>query len=462
MFAIIDIETTGGNPEKDKITEIAILIFDGQKVVKTFESLINPQRPIPSYISQLTGISNEMVENAPCFYEIAKEIVEITENTIFVAHNVRFDYNFVKAEFKSLGYNFTKKTLCTVRLSRKVFKGLPSYSLGKLCISLGIELENRHRAMGDAKATTIVFEKIHKTLSSIENNWYLDEIPKTSLPSLLPNDILDKIPENLVGVYYFYNSDHQIVYVGKSKDIKKRIIQHFAMGIQGSRRALQLKKEIADIGFEPTGNELIALLLESDEIKKHKPIYNIQQKKIRAIPCYGVYLKTDADGYLNFEIEPYQESSSPIITAESISKAREILYKFAEKFNLCLSKIDIQKIKGPCFNYHVHQCKGACIKAESTIEYNERMMLCVEKNSFNSETFLLLGKGREINEISVVKIEFGQYKGFGFMNIESEETTLENMLACVKKYAHNRDIQQILCSIAVKGMKKVPYQSQLI
>ncbi|MEY2799544.1 MAG: hypothetical protein RI934_532, partial [Bacteroidota bacterium] len=278
MYAIIDIETTGGSPSYSKITEIAIILHDGQKVIEEFCTLVNPECSIPYQITQLTGISNDMVRDAPPFYEVAKKIIELTKDAVFVAHNVNFDYNFVKAAFKELGYDYHRNTLCTVRMSRHAFPGFPSYSLGKLCDSLNIQLSNRHRALGDAKATAILFDRIIQSNSSI-----LDDIKNAAitipknLPPQLKEDALLKIPNGVTGVYYFHNSNGDVIYVGKSKDIKKRIVQHFAAG--KTKKAARMLEDVAHISIENTGSELIALLLESDEIKKIKPIYNTSQKR---------------------------------------------------------------------------------------------------------------------------------------------------------------------------------------
>ncbi len=162
MFAITDIETTGGNYKTGKITEVAIYIFDGEKIVDSLVTLVNPECAIPWYITRITGITDEMVMNAPKFYEIARQIVELTANKIFVAHNVNFDYNFIKQEFKELGYNYNRKKICTVEMSRKYLPGFKSYSLGKICANLGIAINERHRAVGDALATVELFSLLLK------------------------------------------------------------------------------------------------------------------------------------------------------------------------------------------------------------------------------------------------------------------------------------------------------------
>ena len=457
LYAIVDIETTGGNPDKDKITEIAVLLHDGNQVIKEFKSLVNPQQKIPPKISQITGITNEMVQHAPPFYEIAKSIIEITEGAVFVAHNVRFDYSFIKAEYKSLGYQFHRKTLCTVRLSRETFNGLPSYSLGKLCESLSIPIYDRHRAYGDAKATVLLFEKIKQQSLGNELFDLGHEIKTSFLPPQLSMSVIDRIPDELTGVYYFHNSQGSLLYIGKSIDIKKRVLQHLNLSSHGNRRALAMKEEIADISYEATGNELLALLLESNEIKTHKPFYNISQKRSRAIPVYGIYLITDEEGYLTFKIKPYNEDEEPIITADSQKKAQDQLYRWANKYQLCLSKLDLQAVGGPCFYRQLHKCLGACEGKEEVDFYNERVEALVEKHSFVKKRMLILGSGRTVYEKSIIWIEHGVYKGFGFINQEESVQSVEDLQGIIKRYPHNRDIQAILTNYMGKGYQIIEY-----
>ncbi|MBM3437340.1 MAG: hypothetical protein FJY07_14135, partial [Bacteroidetes bacterium] len=265
MYSIIDIETTGLSPNYGKITEIAIYIHDGEKVVDEFTTLLNPEIDIPYRITQLTGINNKMVRDCPKFYEVAKRIVEMTQDTVFVAHNVNFDYNFIRKEFRELGYDYQRKKLCTSRLSRKLLPGRRSYSLGKLCQELGIENPHRHRAFGDAAAALKLFE----ILLTVEKN--VEELSLHGLNSSLDRKLIARLPQE-PGVYYFYNDSGHIIYIGKSINIRERVMSHITNNT--SKRAIEMRNEIADIGFELTGNELIALLLESNEIKKHTPRYN--------------------------------------------------------------------------------------------------------------------------------------------------------------------------------------------
>ncbi|MEZ4805626.1 MAG: exonuclease domain-containing protein [Bacteroidia bacterium] len=425
-------------------------------------SLVNPETRIPPDITRLTGISNEMVENAPKFYEIAKDIIEWTKDATFVAHNVRFDYGFVKAAFKELGYTYQRPTLCTVRLSRKAFKGLPSYSLGRLCETLDIKIKDRHRALGDAEATAILLGKILENEETSGSDWLKSESKKTSIPPLLNEEVLNAIPEGITGVYYFHDKNGYVIYIGKAIDIKKRLIQHFSLSTKGSVKSMQMKNEIADISYEATGDELVALLLESDEIKKHRPIYNVAQKKARSVPFYGIYNSYDENGYICFSIKKLKEGEQAMNTADSLSNARDILLKMVERFNLCQSKCDLHAMAGPCFHYHLHQCYGACVNKEDPLEYNERAMEAIRNYSFQMESFLVIGNGRHSTEKSVVCVEKGQYKGFGFIDTSFSEPNLKELRSCIKPYSHNRDIQQIICTYLKQGKNKMSYEAEAV
>ncbi len=454
MYSIIDIETTGGSAATGKITEIAIIVHDGEKVIKQFSTLVNPKCSIPYFITQCTGITDEMVRDAPEFHEIAKEVIELTEDTIFVAHNVRFDYGFIKAAYKDLGYNFQRKTLCTVRLSRSTFPGLPSYSLGNLCKSLQIDLKNRHRALGDAEATAILFNRILENNSQpLTPEWILLETKKSAIPPLLNENVLNNIPSGITGVYYFHNQNGEIIYVGKSIDIKTRILQHFAN--QKSKKAIRLQHEIADISYESTGSELVALLLESDEIKHHRPLYNTSQKRTKAIPYYGIYQSLDNVGYINLIIERLKPGNQQLATADNMMSAKNLLYKIIEKHKLCHSKCNLHKTGGPCFNYQIHTCLGACLEVEKPDVYNLRVQEAIEGFSFHNETFFIVDKGRTADEKSVVYIENGEYKGFGYYDTSLNAPEIDELKDYIKQYNHNKDIQQILCQYMKTGIKKI-------
>jgi len=459
MYAIIDIETTGTRPEKDKITEIAIILHDGKNVVEKYSTLINPHCFVPYYITKLTGITNEMLENSPSFFEVAKKIIELTENAVFVAHNVRFDYSFIKAAFKELGYNYNRKNLCTIRLSRSAFKGLPSYSLGNICKALEINHHNQHRALGDAEATCVLFDKILNKIGPEATmvDWLNTEVSKTKFPPHLEEQKVKNIPDKVTGVYYFYDVNSCIIYIGKALDIKKRVLQHLSLTNHGNRKAMEFKNAIADIKYEITGSELVALLLESNEIKKHKPFFNIVQKKSRSIPYYGIYNSIDKDGYFLLSIDRLQDSVEPIFMADNMQEAKELLYKIVTKYNLCLSKCNLHNTGGACFNRQIEVCNGACAGFELPSVYNLRVEKAIEKYSFKNESFFLIDKGKVDAEKSIICIEKGQYKGFGYIGTDFAIQNLDDMHLSIQKFPNNKDVQQILLSSKSNKLNKIMF-----
>jgi len=440
MYSIVDIETTGGSPQYEKITEIAIYIHDGEKIVDEFVTLINPEKNIPYYITGLTGISNEMVTDSPKFYDVAKKIIELTENKIFIAHNVNFDYNFVRSEFRSLGYNFKRELLCTVKLSRKLIPGKKSYSLGNLCNDLGIHIRDRHRASGDALATVKLFE----LLLGINKLNGINGINHDDFGVLHPN--LDKskilnLPEE-TGVYYLYNDRQELIYIGKSNNIKSRITTH--LGPSKNKKSLKMRKEIADFSFEITGSELIALLLESEEIKNNKPIYNRTQR--RSTRHLGLFSHYNDDGYLCFYMEDVNKQPlQPLKTFESLEYAQLELSKLVEEYTLCQKLCGLYNSQGACFHFEIRQCNGACTGAEPASIYNQRAIMA--KNSFNNinENLIIVDKGRHKEEKSVVRIQNGKYIGYGFIE-SSAIYGIEALHDCIKPKKDNHEVLNIIKS----------------
>jgi len=275
LYAILDIETTGGKYNEEGITEIAIYKYDGHTVVDQFITLINPEKPIQDFVVKLTGINNKMLRNAPKFYEIAKRIVEITEDCILVAHNSSFDYRILKTEFSRLEYDFYRDTICTVELSRKLIPDQESYSLGKLCKSLGIPMSDRHRASGDALATIQLFKlllekDVNKTIleASIE---YFDKRTEKQRFSA----ILETLPESL-GVFYVHDVNGKVIYIGRSKNIKSEVSKVF---IKNTKRALKIQTRIHSVSYEETGNLLFNRLRYYLELETLNPKFNFKSKR---------------------------------------------------------------------------------------------------------------------------------------------------------------------------------------
>jgi len=442
LYAIIDIETTGLSPAKEKITEIAVVLHDGEKITKEFSTLINPEKKIPYRITQMTGISNQMVRNEPKFYEVAKQIVEMTEDRIVVGHNVRFDYGFLRNEFKSLGYDFQRNTLDTVKLSRKLIPGKRSYSLGKLCKELGIDNQARHRALGDALATTELFE----LLLSIEN--HPEELNLKGMSASINKSLVENLPA-AAGVYYFYDSTDQLIYVGKSINIHDRVLSHLNNNLH--KKAIEMKNAIARVDFQITGSELVALLLESSEIKKHQPFYNRAQR--RTYFNYGLYSFIDDNGYINLKLMKIIDELNPLYTYSSLHEGKEHLTNLTEQFELCQKLNGLYETSGACFHYQIHQCKGACIGEEQAVDYNERVQKALENYHFDKQNFFVIDKGRTDDEKSVVKVESGKYLGFGF--VLGDATSVDELHCCINPMKDNREVRQIINSFLRKNKLQV-------
>lgn len=454
MYCIIDIETTGGGAKTNKITEIAIIRYDGTEIVDEFSSLVDPEMPIPKFITGITGIDDEMVADAPKFYEIAKRIVEITEDAIFVAHNVSFDFGFIKEEFARLGYDFKRERICTVRSSRKIFPGYPSYSLGNITRDLGIELANHHRAYNDAFAAYELFEMMLNAnpdeLLKMKVKGSGVQRKKLKWHKSLKKERVDEIPES-TGVYYLYDDKAELIYIGKSNNIRSRVMSHLSN--QATTKAKKLQASIADVDWEITGSELIALLLESEEIKVNKPIYNRAQR--RSIFHYGLYDLVDDGAYTRLELKTIADNGVPIHTYNSKMEGRAHLYKICEKYNLCQNLCGLYKSSGPCFHYNIKQCNGACVGKEDPETYNARVQEALEELAFNKESFIVMDHGRTEEEVSVVWVERGKYLGFGYVD-QSEIMDIEDLKSAVKARKHNRDVTSILKSfLKRKKVKKI-------
>ncbi|NRT12797.1 exonuclease domain-containing protein [Flavobacterium sp. 14A] len=447
MYAILDIETTGGAFNEEGITEIAIYKYDGHEIVDQFISLVNPEIPIQPFVVKLTGINNSMLVSAPKFYEVAKRIIEITEDCVIVAHNADFDYRILRTEFKRLGYDFTMKTLCTVELSKKLLPEQPSHSLGKLVRALGIPMADRHRASGDALATVKLFQMllekdVHK---EIVKDFIKLKIEKGLAPRL--QDIIRDLP-NVVGVYYIYNEKGDIIYVGKSKNIKKRINQHFT-GITNSAKKIQA--EVFAVTYEETGSELVALLKESQEIKINKPRYNRAQRK--TIFQWALYPEVDKDGYINLKLHKADGRKKEITSFTSLLEGKNMLFRVTEKYHLCQKYTGLYETKTACFQYKIKECDGACIGLVSPQEYNERVKAFIKASEFESQNMVIVDRGRTISERSAILIENGIYKGYAFYDLNYQITNIEVLKNILIPMINNRDVKNIIQSYLRKEKK---------
>lgn len=444
-YAIIDVETTGGKASRDRITEIAIVLHDGTQIIEAWESLINPETPIPWNITVLTGINDEMVEKAPRFFEVARKIVEMTEGAIFVAHNARFDYSFIGEEFKRLGYTFTRRQLCTLRLARQTLPGLHAYGLDALSRHFNIHNNARHRAMGDVQATIKVLEYILQHEDNREKADLLINlgIKESMLPNNLNLETIHALPE-ACGVYYFHNEANEVVYVGKSINIQKRIAEHFA---DKTDKAQKLQEQVHDITYETTGSELIALLHESFEIKRLLPGINRAQRT-RKFP-YVVHSYYDPHGYLCFGVaETASKTRRKLdILAEfpKVSSAKGRLSSARQKFELCEKLLNLSPNSGPCFHYHLQQCAGACVKKESPEDYNERALQAKEYMcQIFDHNFFIVDQGRADEECAIVLVEDGHLRGYGYLDREAVVNDHDTLRNAIRPVCGNAETNRII------------------
>jgi len=438
LYAILDIETTGGQFNEEGITEIAIYKYDGHEIVDQFISLVNPEIPIQPFVVKLTGINNAMLTGAPKFFEVAKRIIEMTNDCVLVAHNADFDYRILRTEFRRLGYDFNQRTLCTVELSKKLLPEQPSHSLGKLVRALGIPMADRHRASGDAMATVKLFKMLlDKDIEKeIVKDLIKTEIQKGIAPKL--QDIIESLPSR-VGTYYIHNEAGKIIFIGKSRNIKKRVNQHFT-GITTSAKKIQ--KEVFTVTFEETGSELISFLKEIEEIKINKPVYNRMARKSNF--SWAIYSEKDANGYLNLKLQKADGRKKEIIAYPNALEGKNALYRISTEFNLCQKFTGLYQTKNHCFQHTINECDGACIGNITPSEYNLRVQAFINKNGFENTNMIIIDKGRKISERSAVLVENGILKGYAFYDLNYQITNVEILKNIIIPMDNNRDTRNII------------------
>jgi DNA polymerase-3 subunit epsilon len=367
---------------------------------------------IPRYVQALTGITDDMVADAPYFNEIAPFIHDWLRDTIFIAHNVNFDYSFLKHHLKACGYDLECKKLCTVRLSRKVFPGSPSYSLGRLCHHLGIPIPNRHRAGGDAEATVLLFEMILREGGKEYIRTMLKGRNREQfLPAHLPAEQVEQLPQT-PGVYYFHDQKGKVIYIGKAKNLRKRVEGHFSNNKPGKQKQ-EFLKNIHSITHEPTGTELMAFLFECIEIRRLWPLYNRSLKRFEQ--TYGLYVFEDRNGYQRLAIEKRKKQLSPVYTFSLLVEGQQLLWKLVRQWNLCPKLCFLQSADIPCEGVKENSCGGACEQKESPAAYNSRVKEAIDSLVKSLPTFSLLDDGRNPEERSCILVEQGRFYGMGYL-----------------------------------------------
>jgi DNA polymerase III subunit epsilon len=451
MYAIVDIETTGGYAANNAITEVAIVLHNGREVEGRFQTLINPNQKIPVYISALTGISQQMVADAPMFQEVAPQIARLLSGRIFIAHNVNFDYSFLKHHLQQSGYDLDCRKLCTVRLGRQVFPGLPSYSLGNLCNHLDIPVYQRHRAGGDANATTQLFElMLQNGAAKFIESALKRRNREQSLPPNLPKEQVDKLPY-CPGVYYFHDQKGTVVYVGKAKNLKHRVSSHFTHNGAGRQRQ-DFLRTIHHISFESCGTELMAAILESIEIRRLWPAYNVSQK--RFMPAYGLYCFEDRKGYLRLGIEKKRKQLPALYTFNLFLEGHNRLHKLVREFQL-----------DPRLCYVDKSPMTEAEQTENPLDpppvYNERVQLALNHLREQLPTFAVVDQGRMPGEQSVILMEQGRFCGMGYVPAEASVSTPEELRSFVTNYPESDYIRGMIYQYVQKwpGKKKELFPS---
>lgn len=417
MYAIVDIETTGGHATQNRITEISIFVHNGVEVIDHFETLINPEMYIPPYIQAFTGITDAMVADAPSFSMVAERIYNLLKGPIFIAHNVNFDHSFIKTQLQECGFDLNVKKLCTVRLSRKIVPGYKSYSLGNICSSLGIHLKNRHRAGGDALATVKLFEYLlaHDTEKHID-----DSLKRGSKEQVLPPNVnktdFEKLPK-APGVYYFVDDKGLAVYVGKAKNIRTRVGTHFSGDLKGKQKQ-NFMREVHGFSHTATGNELLAVLLESHEIKRLWPDENRSQKRVQSV--FGLYDYLDQNNKIRFGIDKVRKDTKPLLTFSTHAAALQFLNTLIDTYGLCPKLCNSQTNKGDCIHVQHQICDGYCLVAENAAVYNAKAQTFFNELIADKKIHYVLGKGRNYKEQCVILYEPNKFVAYTFLGINEK------------------------------------------
>lgn len=441
-FAIVDIETTGGNPNHGGITEIAVLVHDGNQVLETYQTLINPERMIPGFITGLTGIDQEMVADAPTFEAIANDLYKLLNNRVFIAHNVNFDYSFIREAFLKCNISYDAPKACTVRLSRKAFPGHKSYSLGRLCEQLEIPISARHRAYGDAAATAELFAKIYAQDPNIILQSLKKKNGETFLPSNISQEKFLSIPE-ATGIYYFHDAKGQVIYVGKALNIRQRFKGHFS-GNTKEKGKLELKSEIHDISWQLTGSEFLAYLVELVEIKRLWPKYNRAQKFSSS--SWGLIQYEDNQGYIRFQVAKNKSGFEPVYHFENHSQGWKFMMDQIEAYELCPKLTGIQKAPAACYDFAIHKCKGACCGKEDPDAYNSRVKVMLENLEHQNGNLLIRDQGRSKSEAAALYFEKGVFAGFAFVDQEADAMETGAVLDLLQKVKPHQESKYILRS----------------
>lgn len=388
-LVFVDIETNGLNPIRGRVIEVAAIRVEQGAITKEFTTLIDPGTELPRFITELTGITGEDVRSAPVFLQIAEELHDILDGAVFVAHNVRFDYSFLKQEFKRIGKDFNPRLLCTVRLSRALYPEHRSHKLANLIERHGFTYTDRHRAYDDAH---VLWQFLQHSQSSFAEDVLLAAISKQlkqpSLPKNIDPELVKGLPEG-PGVYIFKDAQDRPIYVGKSVHIKKRVVSHFSRDHEITSE-FKIVQHIADIDTIQTGSELEALLLESQLVKDLQPLYNKQLRRTNTV-LLARQAPTE-HGHIAVQLEEAtdispENSATVLAVYPRRGTAKAMLEILQKTYDLCPKLMGLEKADGACFSYQLKKCKGACTGLEAADSYNQRLLTAFDRQRIQSWPF---------------------------------------------------------------------------
>lgn len=402
-YAVVDIETTGAT---NKITDVAVVFVDDGVITGSWSSLVNPREFLPNNIIWLTGITQDMVDDAPMFEDIAEELFEVTKDRVFVAHSVAFDYGIIKNHFTKLNIAYNRNRLCTVRLSRSILPGHQSYSLGKIAPALGIKNNARHRALGDAEATAQLLQILIKNDHEQHIKKALNKQSREAMmPPTLAKSVFDDLPTS-TGVYRFLDAKGTVIYVGKANNIKSRIAGHFADN--GTAKS-ELKHCISNIEYTLTGSEFLAYLVEANDIKKYFPKFNKAAKY--ATNAFGFVVYPSQSGKMHINVAKKTGRLKLKGSFSSNMQARDFLKLLVAEHKLCPLMCGLQKVQG------CEHCEtdGNCMNNELPHLYNQKVDQALTNYWMVGERIICFLKGRNEKEKAFIVIENGEYRGYGFV-----------------------------------------------
>lgn len=388
-LAFVDIETTGTSVTRDRIIEIAVLRVENGEIVDRYQSLIDPGTYVSPFIEAYTGIKRDELDKAPSFASIAETLLELLADCTFVAHNVRFDYGFLKNEFQRINLPFSAKMLCTVKLSRRLYPQERHHNLSAIIERLGIPCASRHRAMGDVEATWQFFNHATQLLDADSLKETVSTLTmRSSIPPQIAKAEIDNLP-NTPGVYIFYDDKDFPLYIGKSVTIRDRVMSHFTSDITAPRE-MRLSQQVHRIEAIKTTGELGALLKESQLVKELQPLYNRKLRQSREL--VAAVLQENSKGYVEMKIAPLEkddppDSSTVLALYKSRKQAKTSLLTMAKEHQLCHKLMGLESALSACFPYQLGWCKGACIDKEIPARYNLRFIGAFQKTRMKQWPF---------------------------------------------------------------------------